>query len=562
MQANWRPVQTIVLLIWSFATAGLAGQDLESKQSQATSIKVRTNFVQVAVLVQRSGKHVPSLTKRNFVVQQDGKNQPIATFEEVHAAAAVPGVGPGQEFTNTGDAATNPRQITIIAIDTVNTSAIDQAYFKEEFLKFLGEADEGLFGLVELTRSGVRILHDYTTDPKALLSAVQKSGPVQSTKNNDKSPLIKEEADEAYQRLELEPSAETQRRFDNAALVQEAEDRMVQFQDRAARFDTLASLQQLAQALKGLPGRKTLLWVGSGFELLGGLSRVKGITNLSSVPAKFGDEALDQYAYTCKQLSDANVAVYPIDTRRTVNTAYEVMNPSQKYTPLVSQRELARQVDRETLDSFQEIAAETGGKPCIFRTDLHECMREAVKENAAYYLLGFYVDKARSAPGWHRIKVTFDEKATLRYRSGFLIAPNASEAFRNMDLHLALNSPFNYTALPFRGRFSGFEENGARKNANFELNIPPSSVTIEEDSGKVNFDVWAVVRAVGGAEVARLGQRIDRKLTPRDIAAIKADGVYYKNKIALAAGQYGVWLVVRDNLTGRTGSVVVPLRVP
>jgi VWFA-related protein len=473
MQAKGRPFRSVVLLIWSVAAIRIVGQDLESRQSQDITIKVRTNFVQVAVLVQRSGKHVPSLAKRDFVVQQDGKTQPIAAFEEVHSAAAVPRSGHDQEFGNTSDAATNPRQITIIAIDTVNTSVMDQAYFKQEFLKFLEEADEGLpLGLVELTRSGLRVVHDFTTDPKTLLAAVQKNHPIQPTRNNDKSPLMKEEAEPAAKKLELEPSAEAQRRFDNAARVQETEDQMAQFQDRAARYDTLASLQQLALALKGLPGRKTLLWVGSGFEFLGGVQQVKGIVGLSSSPARFG-EALDQHAYTWKLLSDANVAVYPIDTRRTVNTAYEVMNPSQKYTPLASQREMARQADWETLDTFQQIAAETGGKPCIFRTDLHQCMREAIKDNAAYYLLGFYVDKTRSAPGWHKIKVTLDEKATLRYRSGFLIAPNNSEAFRNMDLHLALNSPFAYTALPFHGQFSGFKENGAKKSADFELNIPP-----------------------------------------------------------------------------------------
>jgi len=565
MQVKSWLVGTITLLVCSVAATKVAGQHPESRESQNITIKVRTNFVQVAVLVQKSGKHVPALEKRNFALQQDGKNEPIATFEEVHAAAAVPRGGNDQEFSNTSDAANKARPIAIIAIDTVNTSLIDQAYFKEEFLKFLGEADEGMpIGLVELTRTGVRVLHDFTTDPKALLAAVKKKNPTQPTRNSDKSPMIKEEADVAAQKLELRDevyAGQAQMRFDNAARLQETEDEMTQFQDRAARYDTLASLQQLAQALKGLPGRKTLLWVGSGFEFFGGTQRVKGIVNLAQGGTNFG-EVLDQHAYTSKLLSDADVAVYPIDTRRTVNTAYEVMNPSQRYTPLASQREIVRQTDREILDTFRQMAAETGGKPCIFRTDLHECMREAMQDNAAYYMLGFYVDKTRSAPGWHRIKVTLDENATLRYRPGFFIAPNNSEAFRSMDLGLALNSPFDYTALPFHGRFSGFRENGTKKSAEFEVNIPSGSVAIEEDSGKMNFDVLVVVRAMGGAEVARVGQRIDRKLTVQNIADIKAEGIYYKNKIDLAPGKYGVWLVLRDNLTGRTGSAVFPLTVP
>jgi hypothetical protein len=92
--------------------------------------------------------------------------------------------------------------------------------------------------------------------------------------------------------------------------------------------------------------------------------------------------------------------------------------------------------------------------------------------------------------------------------------------------------------------------------------IPPASVTIEGDSGKVNFDVVVVARTAGGAEVARLAQRIDRKLAPENIAEIRASGIHYTNKIDLAPGQYGVWFVIRDNATGNTGSVVTALNVP
>src|SRR5262249_42732094 len=100
-----------------------------------------------------------------------------------------------------------------------------------------------------------------------------------------------------------------------------------------------------------------------------------------------------------------------------------------------------------------------------------------------------------------------------------------------------------------------------KKSVGFELGIPPGSMTIEEDSGKINFDVVVVVRAAGGTEVTHVNQQVERKLSPENIADIKARGINYKNKIDLAPATYGVWFVVRDNLTGRTGSVVVPLKI-
>jgi hypothetical protein len=317
-------------------------------------------------------------------------------------------------------------------------------------------------------------------------------------------------------------------------------------------------LQQLAQALKGIPGRKALLWVGSGFQLLGGINEVKRITGGSYSPGKAG-EALDQIGYTWKLLNDANVAVYPIDTRRTVNTAYQVMDPSRKYSPLRADREMANQTDREIIDTFKSVAAETGGKPCIYRTDLGNCIREAAEDDRDYYLVGFYVDKENKKPGWHKITVKLNEKATVRYRQGFIVADVKAENTRANDLQLALNSPLAYTALPFTGKFVSFIPAGDKKKVGFEIRIPPDAITV--DNGQVNFDVLAVVRAAGGKEAARMGQRIDKKLQPENVTEIRANGINYKNRVELPPGDYGVWFVLRDNPTGRTGSLAVPLKV-
>jgi hypothetical protein len=46
------------------------------------------------------------------------------------------------------------------------------------------------------------------------------------------------------------------------------------------------------------------------------------------------------------------------------------------------------------------------------------------------------------------------------------------------------------------------------------------------------------------------------------IAEIKRTGIAYSNQLELAPGEYGVWFVVRDNLSERTGSAVVPVKVP
>src|SRR5262249_52981562 len=79
------------------------------------------------------------------------------------------------------------------------------------------------------------------------------------------------------------------------------------FRDRNARLDTLNSMQQLAQWLSGIPGRKTLIWAGSGVQLYGGSGR-----NYAKIDFRSVGQAMDENTNTFNQLSAANVAVYPL----------------------------------------------------------------------------------------------------------------------------------------------------------------------------------------------------------------------------------------------------------
>src|SRR5437868_3800816 len=108
-----------------------------------------TSFVQVPVIVQRSGKHVSGLKKDDFNLRQDGKEQPIATFEEIHAGGGQTAEAQGQIGNQ---AAPVPAQITIIALDMVNTPNLDRTYFMQEFERYLTKS--GKFDRSEERRVG------------------------------------------------------------------------------------------------------------------------------------------------------------------------------------------------------------------------------------------------------------------------------------------------------------------------------------------------------------------------------------------------------------------------
>lgn len=541
---------------------------LQTKAADTPVFASGTDFIQVPVIVQKSGKHIGGLKKEDFVLRQDGKDQPIASFEEIHAGGTT-GVQTQSEFGNqTGNV---PQQITIIALDMVNTPNLDRAYFTQEFERYLSKAGKfsGPIAVVAIERTGIHILREFTTDPRLLLSAITKDSNAQPTAHNEPNMAVRQLTDAAISQSEtqLAGGGGGDISLANALKLRSADEAMVRFQDRSSRLDVQYVIQQLAQALKGIPGRKSLLLVGSGFKFIdseivmktidpmhGGTVLLYSVTNAT--------ETLNQAAYTWKLLNDANIAVYPIDTRRTVNTAFQSMDTSGANTPSALTFDQNRQADHDILDTFKTIAAATGGKPCFYRTDLDNCLREAIDDDHDYYLLGFYADKNNRKPGWHKIEVKVNEKANVRYRQGFILANFNADSQRKTDIGLALSSPFAYTSLPFSGKFDSFTGDKI-KTAKFSLLIPPDAITVDDSDDHIDLDIVAIVRADGGKEAAKFNQHIDRKFSPENIAEIKRIGINYSNRLdRLSPGEYAVWFVVRDNLSGRTGSAVLPLKVP
>jgi hypothetical protein len=64
-----------------------------------------------------------------------------------------------------------------------------------------------------------------------------------------------------------------------------------------------------------------------------------------------------------------------------------------------------------------------------------------------------------------------------------------------------------------------------------------------------------------GDEVVREAKHVERNLTEPEKETIERDGIHYSGKLEVAPGDYGIWFVVRDSATGRTGSAISVLNV-
>lgn len=538
----------------------------QSEVKSAPRFTSQTELVLVPVLVQnRKGAFVPHLTWESFTVLEDGKPQKILVFEEVRAAAE--GISHSQrkqgEFSNILEQNAAPKRVVVIALDLVNTDFADQAKAREQLIANLLDSlgTGNLTALVKIHGRGVTLIHDFTADPVVLIEGLKlalkkEQGQLPELGNTKVGP--KPPTGEALQQERMQ------------VLMNGTPDEVAQFinlwdqpsasaRQGQAILETLAGLEHIAQSLRGIPGRKSLIWLTGSFPL-------------SNDPESdvLNGEALSYYRRTLQSLNDANVAVYPVDVRGLVNVGLPDTgahyNRRGFRNPLdsIAATQTAMLDTTSTLETFADA---TGGKAFFNRNDLSGAVRQATEDSASYYLLGYYLDPKRKQEGWRTLHVKVKHPGVrVRARSGFFTnsaAVGNSAGARELDMNQALQSPLDYTAIPIIVRWLGEEPGGAKRRVRFEVELPPNAALVDEgDSNRLSMEFAAVARNAEGADAGHAAQRFESKLSVQSLAQVRSNGITYRNLLELGPGEYTVRFVVRDNLSGRVGSVGVPLKVP
>ena len=310
-------IRVAVFFFGIFLHAGIAQP--QTPPQPTTTIRSQTELVLVPVVVNdKSGAHVHNLRLEDFAVEENGKRQKVATFEEVIAGPRSVSSQAKDQYTNYLPDDTSARRLTIILLDLVNTPYLTQQYARDELLKALSATlnTEDPKALLTLTGSGVRVLHGFTTDPAVLAAALRKA-------NGDTARPGGVDADSLAS--------------DDAALKSfgaPVNTEWNMLHERSVIEMTLASFRDLAKAFEGVPGRKALIWASAGFPfLVHNVPAARSGTQFPAAPrvpllgAEVGTEMFYSYEKTLRMLSSANIAIYSVDVRPMVNSAYRDLAP-------------------------------------------------------------------------------------------------------------------------------------------------------------------------------------------------------------------------------------------
>lgn len=530
------------------------GADEERK----LAFKSQTILVQVpAVVADKSGNHVHNLSRGDFKIFENGKEQRIAIFEEVNAGSShsAQAKNPPNTFSNF-TLERQPFAITVIALDTINTPFLDQTFGRKQLIKYLADNLESgrVFGLVVIGRKGLQVISGLNSDPASIVAALKKASgemsPMESFGTDGKIAAASGEgASELTGGTPADPVARMQQFIQSADAVQGS------YQQSRAIEDTLKAFLAIAWSLSGVPGRKSLIWATGSFPF-----------NLDSPSSLPGGSLSILYERTMEALNQAQVSVYPVDVRGLVSTSpagdatYSGNLSGPGFADAAAGRSWLQTSSVQSLENFAEM---TGGRAFFNNNDVSTGFQRAADDSSSYYLLGYYVDNLNTKPGWRKLQVQVARKdVEVHARTGFLVT-NATidpELTHKEDVAFALSSPFDSTGLEVTVRWQGISPDGDKKKVGFAVHLPASGVIDERDKNRFDIDFVAQASKVG-APVGNAGQTIKGTVPAASMDKIKADGILYQNALELPAGNYQVRFVVRDNLSGRIGSVSAPLTV-
>ena len=532
------------------STAGKQPPEVKSTSPSApfesgTVINVHTRLVTIDVVATDAKGHpVTDLAAKDFTVLEDGKPQRVRAFGFQHPVPPDPKFQlpklPPNVFTNIPQFGVSS-SLNVILLDTLNTSLMDQSYARSQVLHYLDSLPPNEPTAVYVLTDELKLIHDFTTDAGALKQAVKGTN-------------IK------YSMLLDNPMAATPGgRGSNGA-------REMERTRRTMRMDeTLLALQDLAHSLAGYEGRKNLFWISEGFPL-------SINPNATLAPEDEADfEGIEDHstkvAKSAQILTDAQVAIYPVDARGLVG--YTAFSAERQGNIGRNGADFGRTLMQESHhitanhDTMNLLAENTGGKAYYNRNDIDGAIRDGMSDGSTYYMLGYYPDNKAWDGKFRKLQIKVGRAGVkLRHRLGYyaaepqaIISANPKQRAHDLANALTLDRPLS-TGLFFEAAVMPPSEKSQNK-VTINYAVDPHTIRIEPgDDGLQHADMDCVVQAFNekGKPANSVIASEQFALKPETYQKVLKSGFPCQNQLVLPPGKYQLRFAIRDNRTGVLGT--------
>ena len=558
-----------VLILLALALGPPAARTLAQSPSASSSsqqaqqpptIRATTRLVQVNVVVlDKKGEPVRGLTKEDFTLVDQGHPQTVAYFAEEGSAPPPPAVAGSPAHSFTTNAFTNrpqepsqlPPSVTILLFDALNTQIQDQAYARQQILKFLKQLPPRSSVAVYVLTSQIRIIQDFTQDTALLQRAVEKYSGQYSPQLDASTPDSVTLAGNSGGGDAMSSSLQQAEDALNAALQ-----RMADFFTVNRVEATAAALEAIANHVARVPGRKNLVWVSGGFPIAIGLDG-DSIDSAERDRRHFGDE-IERAA---RAMNQADLAIYPVDARGLMTLPQFSAANRTPFNPRQPQKNFPR-VDRNNIDAMNMLAERTGGHAFYNTNDLSGAIHRAVTDSECSYTLSYYPDHGKWDDKFHEIKVHVSRPGTeVRARKGYFATsdPPNNGAELKASLDGAVWSPIDASGLALHVHVDRSPADPGKLRLVFGLDL--HQLLITESAGQWTGEIDTLLLVWGKQTDAPTGEQkhIAINLEKSRYEELLKTGVTGTWDVPVPPGATSLKLIVRDGRSGALGSLTIPL---
>lgn len=527
-------------------------------QEETAVFRSETTLVEFTLIaLDKDGEPVADLKKDEIVVRDKGRRRDLALFrfeggeQPRNAPQAQPGI-----FTNTPDLTPGPpRNITAVVLDTLNTQIREQVWVKAQAMRHLDALLPNTRVAVYLLGRDLTVLHDFTDDAQSLRDLIGE------TKLQFAAPTLGHIDDMAR---EMETLIQ---RLQDAGMSSRMIVRFLQAErfahesaDEQRARKTLASLEALGDHLASIPGRKSIVWIGSGFPMLS----VTGSLEYNTAAGQRSREDLVRNA--SRRLAHQGVTMYMFDargmqTQADLSVERRREDPSSRggISPYERVKANAR-ISADPTPTMAKFAEITGGRFYWNTNDMGRAVDEIAADSRGTYSLGFYAE-GEPDDKWHGLDVRVKRKGVkLQHREGYLstAARDTPVDWTEDRWSTAVFNPVGSTAVRLDARLQ-FKEGSEGKTVAMVMLIEAEDLHFREVDGQPSaaVDVAIVDRLTNGQ------YEIQRNRVTVPIPKEEGGGlglVPVRHSWELTADATVVRLMVLDRLTGRHGTLDVPVK--
>jgi VWFA-related protein len=571
-----RKSSTLFVLVAGLTAAALSAQSppqnaSAAAQASAPAIKVETRVVLVDIVVTGAkGEPIVNLKKDDFRIAEDGVPQRLSSFEEHkldHSQPLVLPAMPANVYTNF-PAAKPPDSVNVLLLDMLNTQPSNQAYVREQAVKYLSSAPAGTRVAIFALHKQLHLVRGFTTDFSGLTAALDDKS---LSARPEVSPFLSTDSTRASENEILRAMTRNMSSPVKIDAVRDYEaDRLAEM-NRSRADITLEALQALAHFLSAMPERKNVIWFADSFP-------VSFLADPKMHDAK--RQALVQQ--TSDLLTAGQVAIYPVSASGLVgDPGFQANNDRGP-----RERQSAESGPEAEQIAMETIAQDTGGRAFYGRNGLNDAFATAVNEGAQYYTLAYSPTDVRNDGKYRRIEVTIPASDyKLAYRRGYFadkpLAPAADGASGQDPLvpfigfglpdfdkiickvEVSPTNPQPKKGAARAGANSELKEPVVRYGVNFAISVDDLALTADADGARHgHLEEMVAAYDLEGRILNLAKQEMKLSMGQQDYLKLRAIGLQLHQEIDVPPGEVILRVGIYDFDSGNAGTIGIPVSSP